>query len=117
MTLMLSSVADGATPMVRPVRAHGGGGERGVQCRGPADPAAAIVEGLGRPVRGLIDFRNAKGEVGGDIGVGFVNAGVENGDAHACAEVEFQGPCAEPAGDACAVAADWTTAQFCGVSV
>ena len=84
---------------------HGCGGEGG----GPGAVAflvlgSAVVAGAG--VGGLIDLGEIEGEVGGDVGVGLVDAAVDDGDADAFAHGGVPGSVGRAAGDVVAVAAD-----------
>ena len=94
MTLMLRMVAAGATPITCPVPGPSLR-RRGTQstCRGPAGPGRMpSSQGLGRPVWGLVDFGEVEGEIGGDVGMGGIDAAVENCDANPSPMVVSQGP-------------------------
>ena len=75
---------------------------------------AAVVAGAGQASGGgLVDLGEVEGEVRGDVGVGCVDAAIEDGDADACAEV------VSPRGRArgrrwmpAPYPPDWTTAQL-----
>ena len=89
----------GATPMIWPVLGPMRSAARdAVQVPWPfwswGEPSS---QALGRPV-GLVDFGEVEGEVGGDVGVGGVDAAVEDGDADACAHGGVPGPWAGPPG-------------------
>jgi hypothetical protein len=62
----------------------------------------AIVAGRG--VGGLINFGEVQGEVGGDVGVSFVDAAVEDGNADAFAHGDVPGTVGRGARDVVAVA-------------
>ena len=64
----------------------------------------AVVAGTG--VGGLVDFGEVECEVGGDIGVGCVDAAVDDGDADAFAHGGVPGAVRGCAGDVVSVAAD-----------
>ena len=83
----------------------GGGGERG----GPGAVALLVLRGAvvaGAGVGGLVDLAEVEGEVGGDVGVGGVDAAVENGDADAFAGGGVPWAVRGATGDVVAVAAD-----------
>ena len=82
----------------------GAGGERG--CPGAVALLVlrgAVVAGAGEG--GLVDFGEVEGEVWGDVGVGGVDAAVEDGDADAGADGGVPGPVAGPPGTCGAEAA------------
>ncbi len=62
----------------------------------------AVVAGGG--VGGLVDFGEVESEIGGDVGVVFVDAAVEDGDADAFPHGGVPGPVRGGAGDVFAVA-------------
>ena len=85
--------------------ADGGGGEGG----GPGAVALLVLRGAvvaGAGVGGLVDFGEVEGEVGGDVGVGLVDAAVDDGDADAFAHGGVPGTVRGAAGNVVAVAAD-----------
>ena len=61
-------------------------------------------QGLG--VGGLVDFAEIEGEVGGNVGVGLVDAAVDDGDADAFAHGGVPWAVGWTAGDVVAIAAD-----------
>jgi hypothetical protein len=63
-----------------------------------------VVAWAGQAGGGLVDLGEVEGEVGGDVGVVLVDAGVQNGDADACAQGGVPGTGGGAAGDVGAVA-------------
>ena len=85
--------------------ADGCGGEGG----SPGAVARLILGGAviaGGWVGGLVDFSEVEGEVGGYVGMGLVDAAVDDGDADAFAHGGVPGAVRGAAGDVVAVAAD-----------
>ena len=113
-TLMLSRVAAGATPMTSPVPGPRAAAAReAVQVPWPSwSCGVPSSQALGRC--GLIDFAEVEGEVGGDVGVGGVDAAVEDGDADAFAHGGVPGASGGAAGDVVAVAAYLTDGPALG---
>ena len=105
-TLMLRMVGCGGyADDLSGAGADGGGGERG----GPGAVALLVLRGAvvaGAGVGGLVDFGEVEGEIGGDVGMGLVDAAVDDGDADAFAHGGVPGAVRRAAGDVVAVAAD-----------
>ena len=85
--------------------ADGGGGEGG----SPGAMSLLVLRGAviaGAGVGGLVDFGEVQGEIGGDVGMGLVDAAVDDGDADAFAHGGVPWSVRGAAGDVVAVAAD-----------
>src|SRR5277367_6008858 len=86
-------------------RTDGGGGKGG----GPGAVTGLVLRGAvvaGAGVGGLVDFCEIEGEIWGDVGVGLVDAAVDDGDADAAPHGDVPGTVRGATGDVVAVASD-----------